>query len=51
MQDKLLLTDGSQVTANLSKGKGLVASADSVEIRYRQGGERCKPEGRAIQVV
>lgn len=47
MQDKLLLTDGSQVTAKLSKGKGLVASADSVEVRYRQGGERCKPEGRA----
>ena len=46
MQDELLLADGSQLTANLSKGKGLVVSAGSVEIRYRQGGERCKPVGR-----
>lgn len=47
MQDELLLADGSQLTVKLSKGKGLVVSTDSIEVRYRQGGERCKPEGRA----
>lgn len=46
MQNCLLLADGSQISAETSKGKGLLVAADSLEIRYRQGGERCKPEGR-----
>ena len=46
MQDVLLLADGSQLTGELSEGAGLVVAADCLEIRYRQGGERCKPEGR-----
>lgn len=46
MQNCQLLADGSQLSAQLSKGKGLVIAEDSLEIRYRQGGERCKPEGR-----
>ena len=46
MQNCLLLADGSQISAKTSKGKGLLVAADFLEIRYRQGGERCKPEGR-----
>ncbi|MGB2115314.1 MAG: tRNA lysidine(34) synthetase TilS [Porticoccaceae bacterium] len=46
IQNPLTLIDGSQLNAQLSAGTGLRASTESVEIRYRQGGERCKPQGR-----
>ncbi|MDG2017918.1 MAG: tRNA lysidine(34) synthetase TilS [Porticoccaceae bacterium] len=46
MQNSLSLPDGSSLNAQPSKGQGLLATVDVVEIRYRQGGERCKPQGR-----
>jgi tRNA(Ile)-lysidine synthase len=46
MQNCLPLADGSQLSAQQSKGKGLAVAEDFLEIRYRQGGERCKPVGR-----
>ena len=46
MQNSLVLTDDSRVEARRAKGRGLAVGAESVEIRYRQGGERCKPQGR-----
>ena len=46
MQNCLLLADGSQISAESSKDKGLLVAVESLEVRYRQGGERCKPEGR-----
>ena len=46
MQNSLVLADDSRVDARCAKGTGLAVSEESVEIRYRQGGERCKPQGR-----
>jgi tRNA(Ile)-lysidine synthase len=46
MQNSLVLTDDSRLEAWRAKGRGLAVGAESVEIRYRQGGERCKPQGR-----
>ncbi|MGB1383397.1 MAG: tRNA lysidine(34) synthetase TilS [Porticoccaceae bacterium] len=46
MQNLLVLADDSRVDARCAKGRGLAVSEESVEIRYRQGGERCKPQGR-----
>jgi len=46
MKKCLLLADGSRLEAQLCSGKGLVATIDAIEVRYRQGGERCKPQGR-----
>ena len=46
LKDCLLLPDNSSLNTRLSIGKGLGQNIDKVEIRYRQGGERCKPEGR-----
>jgi tRNA(Ile)-lysidine synthase len=46
MQHPLMLADKSRLDAQRAKGSGLVAGAKSIEIRYRQGGERCKPQGR-----
>ncbi|MDA9014772.1 tRNA lysidine(34) synthetase TilS [Porticoccaceae bacterium] len=46
MQHPLVLADKNRLDAQRAKGNGLVASAESIEIRYRQGGERCKPQGR-----
>jgi tRNA(Ile)-lysidine synthase len=46
MQHPLILADKSRLDVQHVKGSGLVAAADSVEVCYRQGGERCKPQGR-----
>ena len=46
LKDCLLLPDNSRLNTRLFIGKGLRQNIDKVEIRYRQGGERCKPEGR-----
>jgi len=47
MKKPLTLADGSCLTVTSCVGKGLAATIDCVEIRYRQGGERCKPTDRA----
>ena len=46
LTDCLLLPDNSSLNTRFCIGKGLGQNIDKVEIRYRQGGERCKPEGR-----
>jgi len=46
LQNSLFLADGSCLKAQFSGGKGLTSKIDSVEIRYRRGGERCRPLGR-----
>jgi len=44
----LSLPDNSQLSMTLEQGKGLKLSrGDTVEIRFRAGGERCKPLGRS----
>lgn len=43
------LPDGSSITAQRRLGKGVAESllvAGATEIRFRQGGERCRPAGR-----
>lgn len=43
----LTLPDGSRLSASLSRAGGLLYSgADTLAIRFRQGGERCQPAGR-----
>lgn len=45
---RLELADGSCLVAVEAQGQGLaVPSGEGLTVRYRQGGERCKPEGRA----
>lgn len=46
LKSDLILPDSSSLSARHCIGKGLRQNIDKVEIRYRQGGERCKPEGR-----
>jgi tRNA(Ile)-lysidine synthase len=46
LKDCLLLPDNSSLNTRFCIGKGLGQNIDKVEICYRQGGERCKPEGR-----
>ena len=47
MQQPLRLIDGSHLMAQEIVGEGLfLEAAQAVTIRYRQGGERCKPAGR-----
>lgn len=46
MQNSLKLSDNSTINARHTKGRGLALTTELLEIRYRQGGERCKPEGR-----
>jgi tRNA(Ile)-lysidine synthase len=46
MQNVLQLADNSTINARTTKGRGLAVTTESLEIRYRQGGERCKPQGR-----
>ena len=46
MQQPLILADNSRLDVEHAKGNGLVVAAESVEVCYRQGGERCKPQGR-----
>jgi tRNA(Ile)-lysidine synthase len=44
----LSLADGSFLGATREQGRGLwVPEGETLEIRYRQGGERCKPFGRS----
>lgn len=46
MKNPLVLADGSQLNTQPSTGGGLRVIPEPIEIRYRQGGERCKPNGR-----
>lgn len=46
MQNVLQLADNSTINARTTKGRGLAVTTESLEIRFRQGGERCKPQGR-----
>ncbi|WP_461480491.1 tRNA lysidine(34) synthetase TilS [Porticoccus sp.] len=44
----LVLPDGSRLEVSVVPGRGVFFPADAkVEIRYRRGGERCKPLGRS----
>jgi len=44
----LVLPDNSCLKATLEKGAGLlIPRGASVEVRFRQGGERCRPQGRS----
>lgn len=46
--DDLVLPDGSVLAVTVEQGQGLAMPAQSgVEIRFRSGGERCKPAGRS----
>ena len=47
MQSPLVLAAGGLLCTEETMGRGLSAEISSVQIRYRQGGERCKPVGRA----
>ena len=47
MQSSLKLADNSLLRCHETTGHGLKADIGPVEIRYRQGGERCRPMGRA----
>lgn len=45
---ELVLPDGSLLTATSERGGGLrVPQGVNVEVRFREGGERCKPAGRS----
>lgn len=47
LAESLELSDGSYLIAEQSLGEGLsVVDKEPLTVRYRQGGERCKPEGR-----
>lgn len=47
-RDSLVLPDNSLLDVNIEQGRGLLIPDNAdVEIRYRQGGERCKPQGRS----
>ncbi|HCO59732.1 MAG TPA: tRNA lysidine(34) synthetase TilS, partial [Porticoccaceae bacterium] len=46
--EALLLPDGAKLEAEPSLGQGLkVELADNLRVGFRQGGERCRPAGRA----
>lgn len=50
MEQPLALPDGTQLFATTTQGVGLNASlchGQKITIRFRQGGERCQPVGRA----
>jgi len=47
LKQPLRLADRSLLSAVETTGAGLRADISAVEIRYRQGGERCKPSDRA----
>ena len=46
LQSPIRLTDNSELQLAVCDGRGLSAKVDSVQVRYRQGGERCKPVDR-----
>jgi len=43
----LTLPDGSELSLTKEQGKGLRIPKEGVSIRFRSGGERCKPAGRS----
>lgn len=46
--DSLVLPDGAILTVERVRGEGIaVRWQDTLEVRFRHGGERCKPVGRA----
>jgi len=47
LKQSLRLADSSLLSAVETTSAGLRADIGAVEIRYRQGGERCKPSGRS----
>lgn len=48
----LPLADGSYLEASRERGGGLlVPEGETLEIRYRRGGERCKPFGRSASTT
>ena len=47
LKQSLRLADSSLLSVVETTGAGLRADIGAVEIRYRQGGERCKPSGRS----
>ena len=46
LQKKLKLQDGSYLRVSQQMGCGIKSTVKQVEVRFRQGGERCKPAGR-----
>lgn len=46
LQKKLKLQDGSYLRVAQQMGCGIKSTVKQVEVRFRQGGERCKPAGR-----
>ena len=46
MQKQLDLDDDNHLRADKQMGQGIKSTVKQVEIRFRQGGERCKPAGR-----
>ena len=47
MQNQLDLGEGNHLRVNKQMGQGIRSTVKQVEIRFRQGGERCKPAGRS----
>jgi tRNA(Ile)-lysidine synthase len=47
VKSSLALPDGSELSVTKEQGKGLRIPEDGVNIRFRSGGERCKPTGRS----
>ena len=45
-QSDLVLPDGSELSMIKEQGKGLRIPNEGVSVRFRSGGERCKPAGR-----
>jgi tRNA(Ile)-lysidine synthase len=46
LQSSVRLSDGSELQREVCEGRGITAEIDTVQVRYRRGGERCKPIGR-----
>jgi len=46
LQSPMRLTDNSELQLAACDGRGLSAKVATVQVRYRQGGERCKPVDR-----
>lgn len=47
VKSSLALPDGSELCMTKEQGKGLRIPEEGVSIRFRSGGERCKPAGRS----
>ena len=46
MQNQLDLGEGNNLRVDKQMGQGIKSTVNQVDIRFRQGGERCKPAGR-----